>query len=130
MFDYFKEPDKTVKMQHNPNVTVRMRGVMEKCTYCVQRIANTKVQSKLENRSIRDGEIKTACQQTCAADAIVFGNINDPKSRVSKLKEQQRDYHLLKGLHLKARTSYLAAITNPNEKINKLLGYTVKQEVH
>ena len=117
LFDYMKEPDKTVQKQFNPNVTVRMRGVMEKCTYCVQRISSTRIVAKNEGRAIQDGEIQTACMQTCPSDAIVFGNILDPESRVSKLKAQHRDYHMLAELNLKPRTSYLAAIRNPNPNL-------------
>ncbi len=117
LFDYLKEPDKTVQKQFNPNVTVRMRGVMEKCTYCVQRISSTRIVAKNEGRAIQDGEIQTACAQTCPSDAIAFGNILDSESRVAKLKAQHRDYHMLSGLHLKARTSYLAAIRNPNPRL-------------
>ncbi len=116
-FDYMREPDKTVQMQFNPDVTVRMRGVMEKCTYCVQRINEVKFTAKNEERAIRDGEIKTACEQTCAAEAIVFGNILDPESAVSKLKKHNRDYHLLAELNLKPRTSYLAGIRNPHPSL-------------
>jgi len=101
----------------NPNVTVRSRGVMEKCTYCVQRINAAKIQSEVENRSIRDGEIQTACQQACPAEAIIFGNINDKKSRVSALKAQSRDYVLLADLNTRPRTSYLARVRNPNPEI-------------
>lgn len=114
LFDYMKEPDKTVQKQFNPNVTVRMRGVMEKCTYCVQRISSTRIVAKNEGRAIQDLEIQTACMQTCPSDAIVFGNILDPDSQVSKVKAQHRDYHMLSELNLKPRTSYLAAIRNPN----------------
>ena len=117
LFDYMKEPDKTVQKQFNPNVTVRMRGVMEKCTYCVQRISSTRIVAKNEGRPIQDGEIQTACMQTGPSDAIVFGNILDPESRVSKLKAQHRDYHMLAELNLKPRTSYLAAIRNPNPQL-------------
>jgi molybdopterin-containing oxidoreductase family iron-sulfur binding subunit len=103
----------------NPNVTVRSRGVMEKCTYCVQRINAAKIRSEEEDRLIRDGEIVTACQSACPAEAIVFGNINDPKSRVSKLKAQSRDYSLLDDLNTKPRTTYLARVRNPNPEIRE-----------
>jgi molybdopterin-containing oxidoreductase family iron-sulfur binding subunit len=102
----------------NPNVTVRSRGVMEKCTYCVQRINAAKIRSEEENRLIREGEIITACQSACPAEAIVFGNINDPNSKVSKLKAQTRDYGLLEDLNTRPRTTYLARVRNPNSEIH------------
>jgi molybdopterin-containing oxidoreductase family iron-sulfur binding subunit len=114
-------PDAT-KLQKNPNVTVRMRGVMEKCTYCVQRIEEAKIAAKVRagasNKTLipRDS-FTTACAQACPAEAIVFGDVKDPESRVSKIKMQDRNYRLLEYLNVNTRTSYLARIRNPNPKM-------------
>ena len=107
----------TLKLQRNPDVSVRSRGVMEKCTYCVQRIEQARITAHNDGREIRDGEIQTACQSVCPTRAIVFGDVNDPKSAVSRLKAEQRDYALLGELNTRPRTTYLAEVRNPNPEI-------------
>lgn len=107
----------SLKMMRNPDVSVRSRGVMEKCTYCVQRIQKAKIESEKEDRQVRDGEIVTACEQACPTQAIVFGNINDSASRVAKLKGEARNYSLLGSLNTKPRTTYLGVARNPNPEL-------------
>jgi len=106
-----------LKMMRNPDVTVRSRGVMEKCTYCVQRINRGRITAEEQDRSVQDGDIQTACQQACPADAIVFGNINDKGARVLALKQEERNYALLGELNTRPRTTYLGAIRNPNPEL-------------
>jgi MoCo/4Fe-4S cofactor protein with predicted Tat translocation signal len=105
------------KMMRNPEVTVRSRGVMEKCTYCVQRISRHRIDAEREKRRIEDLKLQTACQQSCPAGAITFGNINDPDSQVSRLKAKNRNYGLLDNLNTRPRTTYLAEIRNPNSEL-------------
>lgn len=120
-FNYTKDTPQVQQMAANPDVTIRFRGVMEKCTYCVQRINHGKSVAKLEERSVRDGEIKTACQQACPAECISFGNINDPKSEVSQMKKLDTNYSLLEELNIRPRTTFLAKIRNPNPAMKGLV---------
>jgi MoCo/4Fe-4S cofactor protein with predicted Tat translocation signal len=107
----------TLKLARNPDVTVRSRGVMEKCTYCVQRINQARATAVREERRIRDGEVLTACQSACPTDAIVFGDINDPESRVSRLKKGSLNYALLAELNTRPRTTYLGIVRNPSTEL-------------
>ncbi len=114
--DWNTEP---LKLQRNPDVTVRSRGVMEKCTYCVQRINGARIEARKEDRPIRDGEILTACQQSCPTGAIVFGDINDKGSKVAALKADPRNYGILTELNTLPRTTYLASVRNPNPEMEE-----------
>jgi molybdopterin-containing oxidoreductase family iron-sulfur binding subunit len=109
-------PD-TVGMAQNPDVTMRFRGVMEKCTYCVQRVREVGQEARNQNRKIRDGEVQTACQQACPAEAIEFGDVSDPDTEVSRKKADARNYEMLAELATKPRTSYLARVDNPNPRL-------------
>ncbi|MEM6675324.1 MAG: Fe-S-cluster-containing hydrogenase [Planctomycetota bacterium] len=112
---YMDKPEhKRLQLAQNPNVTVRSRGVMEKCTYCIQRISEARIVARNEGRKIRDGEIVTACEAACSSGAIVFGDISDPESRVSKKRELGRAYSMLAELNIRPRTQFLARISNPN----------------
>jgi MoCo/4Fe-4S cofactor protein with predicted Tat translocation signal len=113
-FNYTKDTPDTLKLAMNPDVTVRARGVMEKCTYCTQRINRVKIDARLAGRELRDGDVKTACQQACPASAIEFGDIRDASSRVTTAKADPRNYALLEELNTKPRTTYLAKVRNPN----------------
>lgn len=113
-YKYTDEETESIKLQRNPDVTVRLRGVMEKCTYCVQRLNLARIDSKVKNRPFKDGDAITACQQACPTEAISFGNIIDPDSKVAKLKAHGLNYTILESLNTRARTSYLGKVRNPN----------------
>lgn len=125
--DIFGRDMHILRMVFNPEVTVRGRGVMEKCMYCIQRIDDARQKAEIENRDLRDGEIVTACQQACPTKAIVFGNVTDHASKVYALKMQPHDYGLLTELNTRPRTTYLARISNPNTELNSATTITEKQ---
>ena len=132
-FNFFKYADHTtpqLKMMRNPNVTVRSRGVMEKCTYCVQRINLARIEAKRENRKIHDGEVRTACQAACPSRAIVFGDINDPEARVTQLKSNPRNYGLLADIGTRPRTTYLAQLRNPSPALHAGAGAHATETEH
>jgi molybdopterin-containing oxidoreductase family iron-sulfur binding subunit len=112
LYQDFTTPE--LMAQRNPEVTIRSRGVMEKCNYCVQRIDHARIDAKTAGTTIKDGTLKTACQQVCPADAIVFGNLNDPDAKVVKLKAEERNYGVLEDVNTRPRTTYLAKVKNPN----------------
>jgi MoCo/4Fe-4S cofactor protein with predicted Tat translocation signal len=116
LYQDFETP--TYQLMRNPEVSVRSRGVMEKCTYCVQRIQLGKIESEKEGRPIRDGDVQTACQSVCPTQAIVFGDTNDQQSRVAQLKREKRNYGLLADLNTQPRTTYLSSLRNPNPEIS------------
>jgi molybdopterin-containing oxidoreductase family iron-sulfur binding subunit len=115
--DYHGEVAPTLKMLMNPDVTVRARGVMEKCTYCTQRIQRARIDARVAGRKVGPDEVVPACAQACPAEAIVFGNLNDPAARVSRLHGDERRYDLLHELGTQPRTAYLVKLRNPNPEL-------------
>jgi molybdopterin-containing oxidoreductase family iron-sulfur binding subunit len=116
-FRYTYDYSDVEKMVFNPDVTVRARGVMEKCTYCVQRIERARIRTRIEGREIKGDELQSACAQACPTDAIVFGNLNDQTARVTHLHGESRRYDLLYELGTRPRTAYLARVMNPNPEL-------------
>jgi molybdopterin-containing oxidoreductase family iron-sulfur binding subunit len=113
-YNFTKDTPEVLKMANNPDVTVRARGVMEKCTYCVQRLNAAKIDARLAGREVRDGDVRTACQQACPAEAIHFGDLLDLESRVARARAQDRTYALLEELNTRPRTTYQARLLNPH----------------
>ena len=107
----------SLKLLHNPDVTVRSRGVMEKCTYCIQRISGARINAKEKGVPIQDGDFQTACQAACPAQAIHFGDLNDKSSKVSKIKKDERNYAMMGELNTRPRTTYLGKVRNPNPEL-------------
>jgi len=126
--DMYQDIPETEKMAFNPNVTVRMRGVIEKCTYCVQRIEEAKIGARRDGRPVGDNEIRTACQQTCPADAIIFGDLNNPKAMVTRMAHSDRGYALLAVLGTHPRTTHLGKIRNPSPTLHPKKGTEQKHE--
>jgi molybdopterin-containing oxidoreductase family iron-sulfur binding subunit len=118
-YQYADQNTESFKAQRNPDVTVRMRGVMEKCSYCIQRIANARIEADKSDRRISDGEVVTACQAVCPTRAIGFGDLNDPASHVNAMKASPLNYALLAELNTRPRTTYLAKLTNPNSALEQ-----------
>jgi molybdopterin-containing oxidoreductase family iron-sulfur binding subunit len=127
LFEDWETPQ--FKLMRNPDVTVRSRGVMEKCTYCVQRINERRIDAERADSTIKEGDLQTACQQSCPANAIVFGNLNDPNSQVNKWKAQARNYSLLGELNTRPRTTYLAEVRNPNPELEAKLEAELRQKI-
>jgi Fe-S-cluster-containing dehydrogenase component len=119
LFIYTSAYPNTVKMVQNPDVTVRSQGVMEKCSYCLQRINRAKMTAKSEGRQVKDGEAMTVCQQTCSSGAIAFGNILDKNSVIAERKSNNRNYQILAEFNTRPRTSYLAKLRNPNPTLDQ-----------
>jgi len=113
-FNYTKDTPRVLKLLNNPDVTVRARGVMEKCTYCVQRLSAAKIDARLGGRELKDGDVKSACQQACPDEAIQFGDLRDLESRVAKARAGDRTYALLAELNTRPRTTYQARLRNPH----------------
>ncbi len=129
-FNYTKDMPEIIQMAMNPDVTVRFRGVMEKCTFCIQRISEAKINAKLSDRRVQDGEVTTACQQACPAGAITFGDLNDPNSKVRKVKEQNRNYAMLSELNVQPRLTYLARIRNPHPELMRIRPESADHATH
>ena len=127
-FEYSAPRGPSLRLLNNPDVTVRSRGVMEKCTYCVQRINAVRIHAEKEERPIRDGEVVPACVQACPTQAIVFGDLNLPGSRVSRIKQHPLDYALLEELNTRPRTTYQARLRNPNPDVPELPDFPERKE--